>query len=71
MLLVFVLTGIIASIIMMICVQIYPPAMGVVIDLGAKVPIDHFKTSEQIVKAFTAPDFTEILSKLNKAQSSP
>ncbi|MBA4419217.1 MAG: sodium:proton antiporter [Syntrophus sp. (in: bacteria)] len=65
MLLVFVLTGIIASVIMMICVQIYPPAMGVVIDLGAKVQIDHFKTSEQIVKAFTAPDFTEILSKRN------
>ncbi len=65
MLLVFILTGIAASVIMMICVQIYPPAMGVVIDLGAKAQIDHFKTSEQIVKAFTAADFGEILSKRN------
>ena len=62
---VFILTGVIASVIMVICVQLYPPAQGVVIDLGSKVEVDHFKTSEQIVRAFTATDFTEVLSKKN------
>jgi Na+/H+-dicarboxylate symporter len=65
MLVIFILTGVIASLIMMICVQIYPPATGVVIDLGAKAQIDQFKTSEQIVKAFTVPDFGDMLSKRN------
>lgn len=61
----FILTGIIASVIMVAAVQFYPPSAAVVLDLNAKVQIDHFKTSEQIVKAFTAADFTEILSKKN------
>lgn len=61
----FILTGIIASAIMVAAVQFYPPSAAVVLDLNAKVQIDHFKTSEQIVKAFTAADFTEILSKKN------
>lgn len=61
----FILTGIIASVIMVAAVQFYPPSATVVLDLNAKVQIDHFKTSEQIVKAFTAADFTEILSKKN------
>ena len=65
MIFVFTLTGIIASVIMVICVEVYPPAKGVVIDLGSKVEIDHFKTSEQIVRAFTTSDFTEVLSKRN------
>ena len=65
MIAVFVVTGIIASIIMVICVQVYPPARGVVIDFGARVQVDHFKTSEHIVRAFTATDFTEVLSKKN------
>ena len=65
MIAVFILTGIIASVIMVVLVQFYPPARGVTIDLGAKVQIDHFKTSEQIVRAFTATDFTEVLSKKN------
>ena len=65
MIAVFVVTGIIASIIMVICVQVYPPARGVVIDFGAWVQVDHFKTSEHIVRAFTATDFTEVLSKKN------
>jgi Na+/H+-dicarboxylate symporter len=65
MLIVFILTGVIASALMVAGVNVYPPAAGLTVDLGAKVTVDHFKTSEQIVKAFTAPDFTEILSKRN------
>jgi Na+/H+-dicarboxylate symporter len=65
MILVFVLTGIVASALMIIGVQLYPPGRGLTVDLGAEVDVDHFRTSEQIVKAFTASDFTEILSKRN------
>jgi Na+/H+-dicarboxylate symporter len=65
MLVVFILTGIVASAIMVAGVHFFPPATGLTVDLGAKVNVDHFKTSEQIVKAFSAPDFTDILSKRN------
>ena len=65
MLMVFIVTGVVASALMAAGVYLFPPATGLTIDLGAKVNIDHFKTSEQIVRAFSAPDFTEILSKRN------
>ena len=65
MMLVFIVTGLIASIIMIIGVWLYPPAVGVNINLGTAVNIEQFKTSEQIVKAFTATDFPDILSKKN------
>lgn len=65
MMLVFIVTGLIASIIMIIGVQLYPPAVGVNVKLGSSVNIEHFKTSEQIVKAFTVTDFPNLLSKNN------
>jgi Na+/H+-dicarboxylate symporter len=65
MLLVFIITGLLASIIMTIGVELYPPATGVKINLGGVVKIDHFQPSEQIVKAFTVSDFPDILSKKN------
>lgn len=65
MLIFFILTGMIASVIMVIAIHFYPPATAITLDLHTKVQIDQFKTSEQIVKAFTASDFTEILSKRN------
>ena len=65
MILVFVVTGLIASVVMVIGVVLYPPAAGVRIDLGAAVNIEQLKASEQIVKAFTVPDFADILSKKN------
>jgi Na+/H+-dicarboxylate symporter len=65
MILVFVITGLIASLVMMIGVIFYPPAVGVSIDLGAPAHLEKLKTSEQIVKAFTVPDFADILSKKN------
>lgn len=60
---VFVATGLIASMIMIIGVLLYPPAAGVKISLAATTYIEHLKTSEQIVKAFTVSDFSELLSK--------
>ena len=65
MLFVFILTGIAASTIMAIAVQFYPPAAGITLDLTIPAGPEQFKTSEQIVKAFAAPDFLDILSKKN------
>jgi Na+/H+-dicarboxylate symporter len=65
MMLVFIVTGLIASVVMVIGVQLYPPATGINIHLGNGVNIEQFKTSEQIVKAFTVGDFSDILSKKN------
>jgi Na+/H+-dicarboxylate symporter len=65
MILVFVVTGLIASAVMVIGVVLYPPAAGVKIALGAGINPEQLKASDQIVKAFTAPDFADILSKKN------
>jgi Na+/H+-dicarboxylate symporter len=65
MIFVFVVTGLIASAVMVIGVVLYPPAAAVKIALGSGINAEQFKISEQIVKAFTAPDFADILSKKN------
>lgn len=65
MMLVFIVTGLIASIVMIIGVQLYPPATGLSINTNTVVNIEHFKTSEQIVKAFAVADFPDLLSKKN------
>jgi Na+/H+-dicarboxylate symporter len=65
MIFVFVVTGLIASMVMMIGVMLYPPAQGVKIALGSGVDAQHLNIADQIVKAFTAPDFADILSKKN------
>lgn len=65
MILIFVITGLIASLVMIIGVILYPPAVGVNVNLGAGINLEQFKASEQIVKAFTTADFADILSKKN------
>lgn len=65
MMVVFVVTGLIASLVMLIGVLLYPPALGVNISLGAKINPEQFNTAEQIIKAFTVTDFPIILSKNN------
>ncbi|HPM69563.1 MAG TPA: dicarboxylate/amino acid:cation symporter [Smithellaceae bacterium] len=65
MLLIFILTGIIASVVMIIGVTVYPPATGVVINFGTEFTPQPLTVSEQIVKALTTPDFADILSKKN------
>jgi len=64
MMLVFIITGLIASIIMVIGVALYPPA-GLNTNLGTSVKIEQFNVSNQIVKALTVADFTDLLSKKN------
>ncbi|MDD5234449.1 MAG: dicarboxylate/amino acid:cation symporter [Syntrophales bacterium] len=65
MIVIFVLTGIVASVIMIIAVQLYPPASGVKLALGAGETLQQFRTGDQIVKAFTVPDFSDLMSKKN------
>lgn len=65
MIFIFVVTGLIASIVMIIGVVYYPPAVGVHVILGNGINVEHLKLSDQIVKAFTVSDFTDLLSKKN------
>jgi len=65
MLLVFIVTGIIASVVMLMGVLLYPPAAGVNIELSARAATEQLPVSEQIVKAFTVSDFSGLLSKNN------
>jgi len=65
MLFVFVITGLMASAVMIVAVILYPPAMGVHINFGNTVHVESIKISDQFVKAFTVADFTELISKKN------
>ena len=65
MIFVFVVTGLIASVVMIIGVMLYPPAEGIKMALGSGVNHEQIKLAEQIVKAFTVSDFADIISKKN------
>lgn len=65
MVLLFVGTGLVASVVMFAAVAFYPPAVGVSIPLPAAVDVNHLKVTEQIVRAFTVSDFPQLLSKNN------
>ncbi len=61
--LVFLVTGAVAAILMLITVTIFPPAAGTTIQLQAAGDIQAFSTADQIVKAFTVEDFSLLLSR--------
>ncbi len=65
MLLVFVITGLLASAVMMVAVIFFPPASGVSISLPTNVDVQHLKAGDQIVRPFSVPDFPDLLSKNN------
>ncbi len=65
MILIFVVTGIIASAIMIAAVILYPPAFGVNIPMPGATDIQQLKATDQIVRAFTVSDFPLLLSKNN------
>ena len=60
---VFIVTGIVASVLMAVGVSLFPPAVGLKIDLGSVPPSERVDTLQQIVKALTVADFPELLSK--------
>ena len=65
MLLVFIITGLIASIIMILVVNIFPPAKGVNIEMEMPEELNTLKTGDQVVKALTVSDFPELISRKN------
>ncbi|MBF8984464.1 dicarboxylate/amino acid:cation symporter [Lutibacter sp. B2] len=63
--LVFAVTGLIASFIMIVTVSIFPPGEGVQISMQAADTIEPFKTADQVVAAFTVTDFPALISRTN------
>lgn len=65
MLLVFVVTGLIAAILIILVVKIYPPAQGVNIQMEAAGELDKLSFADQVVSAITVNDFSKLLSRSN------
>jgi Na+/H+-dicarboxylate symporter len=65
MILIFVITGLIASMVMITAVIFFPPASGVNIPMPTATDAQQIKAGDQIVRALTVPDFPNILSKNN------
>lgn len=65
MLLIFVATGLISSLLMVAAVRAYPPAAGVTMTIPPGKEVQQVKTADQIVSALTVTDFPELLSKKN------
>lgn len=60
---VFLITGAIAAVLILVTVKVFPPAQGVVLDLPTDVKMESVKLSDAIVQAVTVPDFQSILSR--------
>ena len=65
MMVVFTVTGILASVLMLVAVRVYPPAEGINITMPSHVHVEHLQVADQIVKAFTVSDFSDLFSKKN------
>ncbi|MCB9772416.1 MAG: dicarboxylate/amino acid:cation symporter [Candidatus Omnitrophica bacterium] len=62
---IFILTGMFASIVMIIVVKLFPLTQFSYFTLPSPEQIQHYSLGEQIVKALTVTDFVDILSKKN------
>ena len=60
---VFLVTGAIAALLMLVTVTFFPPAAGTNIQLQAPEDFQALRTADQIVKAFTVEDFSLLLSR--------
>lgn len=65
MLLLFVITGIISSIIMSLAVQVIKPAEETDFPLDESATVEKLSFSEQVVSSITVPDFVDLLSRQN------
>jgi Na+/H+-dicarboxylate symporter len=65
MLLIFIATGILSSLLMVLGVKVFPPVMTGHPLLNLPVEVTQTKTFGDILKAFTVPDFVHLLSKQN------
>lgn len=62
---VFVVTGAIASVMIIVVVKLFPPAAGVNLALQAPEALEQVNLGQQIVNALTVSDFSGLLSKAN------
>ncbi|MDR1612121.1 MAG: dicarboxylate/amino acid:cation symporter [Planctomycetota bacterium] len=60
---VFLATGLIAAVLILVVVKVWPPAQGVVLDLSAAGEFEAVKLSDAIVRAITVPDFALVVSR--------
>ncbi len=65
MLLTFLITGLIAAVIIIVAVKIYPPAQGVNIALDTVTTQETVSLADRLVKAVTVSDFSDLLSRSN------
>lgn len=65
MVVIFIVTGLIACVIMLIGVKLYPPAQGVKIALEQTISPEKVDLGAQLVKTFTVSDFGDLFSKKN------
>lgn len=65
MITVFIITGIIASIVMIVAVVAFPPAQGAEISLTQPDDVEELSLADQLVATFTVPDFVDIFSRKN------
>lgn len=62
---VFLFTGFIAALYMVVVVKIIPPAQGVSLQLEKPEALEDVTLADQIVSTFTVPDFVELFSRNN------
>ena len=65
MLAIFFVSSLIAAVLMLVVVRIFPPAQGVVLNLAITTSIVPFNFSEQMVSIFTVSDFIKLFSREN------
>ncbi len=65
MVVIFIVTGIIAALIMIVAVKLYPPAEGVKIAFDQPVNAEKISIGQQIVQAVSVPEFIKLFSKGN------
>lgn len=65
MLTVFIVTGIIASVTMLVAVILFPVGVGVNIPIENPENVEKLALADQLVKTFTVPDFVELFSRRN------
>jgi Na+/H+-dicarboxylate symporter len=65
MLVVFLLTALVSSTIMVVAVKAWPPAQGMKLDLATDFQKENVALLEQLVKAVSVGDFSDLLSKRN------
>ena len=65
MILIFITTGVVSSTLMLVGIKLFSPAEGIKIAFDQSYHPESLNVGQQIVKAFTVSDFSELLSKKN------